>query len=100
MSMIEFKRMQASVDAMNERIKALEATIEELKTLAPPVEETAKNLEDKFNAMTADLEGKINASVKATVDATMDVTKTELKAFAKSLVPAGRKKGSEEPAQE
>lgn len=102
MSMIEIKRMHATMDAMNERIKALETVIEELKKVAEPVEK-------KVDTMTVDLEEKIQASVKASVDATLEVTKTELKAFAKSLIPSnGRKKASsptelspvEEPAQE
>lgn len=97
------KRMQATIDALAKRVEELE---EMLKTATAPVEATAQDLETKFTIMTKDLHEQINASVKATVDATMDVTKNELKAFAKSLVPAagGKKKGSspavEELAQE
>lgn len=99
MSLIEIKRIQANVDALKERIEAMEDALKELKTVPAPVEETAKGLEDKFNAMTVDLEDKINASVKATVEASVDVIKTELKAFAKTLVPVGGRKKSSTPEE-
>lgn len=107
MSMIEIKRMQAVIDALNERINALESALEVTKSdvagAAAPVEATAKDLETKFTAMSKDLEEKINISVKATVEATLDATKTELKAFAKSLVPSpasGKKKAASPAAEE
>lgn len=104
MSMIEMKRMQATIDALTARLEALEkaidATKDVVKAAVAPVETTAQDLEAKFGVMAKQLHDEINASVKATVDATLDVTKNELKAFAKSLVPTGGKKKGSSPSTE
>lgn len=80
MSYHDVQRIRASVEALTDRLGNLEKSVADLV-------ESLKNRESEETKKVAELVKGLEASAKASVDAKIESVKSDLKSYAKNLVP-------------